>query len=230
MLTADIVQAFTDVITTETVADARLSRFIAKAIDYYSRYNGIITATTLDIVEDQTIYALPSDCLTVLSCYWWPMGEMFAELRAGAEQAFMLNQPSRYHLISERVIDDINQGEYIDRVVGYWEQRNKTIYIAPEPTANDSDGIVLLYAAKHSLNDAGDGYDYIPDEDLQIVCDLVVAEFLGSKSAEIAFEPDYSEGQSRVTKHFIPKALREHITMLRNSVRDKYGASAVAVG
>jgi len=230
VLIADIAQAFTDLVTTETVVSARLNRFIAKAVDYYSRYNPITTATEIDIVADTTIYNLPADCLTVISCYWWVMGEMFAELRAGAEQAFMLYRPVRYHLISERIIEDINQEQYIGRVVGYWEQRNKTIYIAPEPTAADEDGLVLLYAAKHAINAGGDGYDDIPDEDLAIVADLVVAEFLGSKSAEMIWEPDYSEGQSRVTKHFIPKHLREHITTLRNGVRDKYSVPAVAVG
>jgi len=229
VLIADIAQAFTDLVTTETVVSARLNRFIAKAVDYYNRYNPIITATELDVAADTTIYDLPADCLTVISCYWWPMGEMFAELRAGAEQAFMLYRPVRYHLISERIIEDINQGEYIGRVVGYWEQRNKTIYIAPEPTAADEDGLVLLYAARHVLNDDDDGYDYIPDEDLGLLTDLVVAEFLGSKSAEMAWEPDYSEGQSRVTRHFIPKHLREHITTLRYGVRDKYNVPAVAV-
>lgn len=230
MLLSDIVQAFTDVITTEVVASVRLNRLVTKAVDYYSRYNPMIVAAELDIVEGQTIYTLPSGCLNVISCYWWPTGEMFAELRAGAEQAFMLYRPSRYHLISERIIDDINQAAYIGRVVGYWEQRGKTIYIAPEPTANDVDGLVILYAAKHSLNVGGTGYDDIPSEDLGIFADLVVAEFLGSKSAEIAWEPDYSEGQSRVTKHFIPKQLREHITTLRDGVRDKYGKSAVSLG
>jgi len=231
VLISDIAQAFSDTITTEVVESARLNRLIGRAVAYYSRYNPIITATEIDIVDEQTIYALPADCLTVISCYFWPMGEMFAELRAGAEQAFMLYRPVRYHLISERIIEDINQGEYIGRVVGYWEQRNKTIYIAPEPTANDTDGLVLLYAAEHSLNDAGTGYDYIPDnEDLGILSDLVVAEFLGSKSAEMIWEPDYSEGQSRVTKHFIPKQLREYVTTLRSGVRDKYSVPAVAVG
>ena len=230
MLIADIAQAFVDLVTTETVVAARLNRFISKAVDYYSRYNPIITATELDVIADQVLYNLPADCLTVISCYYWPMGEMFAELRAGAEQAFMLYRPVRYHLISERIIEDINQGEYIGRVVGYWEQRNKTIYIAPEPTAADEDGLVLLYAAEHSLNAGLDGYDDIPDEDLGLVTDLVVAEFLGSKSAEMIWEPDYSEGQSRVTKHFIPKHLREHVTTLRNGVRDKYSVPAIAVG
>jgi len=230
VLIADIAQAFSDLITTETVASLRLNRFIAKAVDYYGRYNPVKTVTELDVVADQTIYNLPADCLTVISCYWWPMGEMFAELRAGAEQAFMLYRPVRYHLISERIIDDINQGEYIGRVVGYWEQRNKTIYIAPEPTANDTDALVLLYAAKHSLNVGGTGYDDIPDEDLGLFTDLVIAEFLGSKSAEMVWEPDYSEGQSRVTKHFIPKQLREYVSLLRDGVRDKYSAVAVTAG
>lgn len=230
MLIADIAQAFVYLVTTETVAAARLNWFIARAVDYYNRYNPIITATEIDIVADTTIYNLPSDCLTVISCYWWPMGEMFAELRASAEQAFMLYRPVRYHLISERIIEDINQGEYIGRVVGYWEQRNKTLYIAPEPTAADEDGLVLLYAAKHVINDDSDGYDTIPGEDLGLFADLVVAEFLGGKSAEMVWEPDYSEGQSRVTKHFIPKQLREYVTTLRSGVRDKYSVSAVAVG
>ena len=64
MLIADIAQAFVDLITTETVVAARLNRFISKAVDYYNRYNPIITATEVDVVADQTIYNLPSDCLT----------------------------------------------------------------------------------------------------------------------------------------------------------------------
>lgn len=229
MLLTTIRTAFTDRFTSETVDQSRLTRLIASAVSEYSRYNPRLRSTTLSTVADQVEYNLPSDCLWVLECYWWPMGEMFAELRAGAEQAYILQHPSRYHMVSDRVIDDINQSEHIQRTIARWEQRNKILVLGAEPSAGGTDDIALVYAAKHEINAGSTGYDTLPDEDLAIMADLTLSIYLQSRSAELALEPDWAEGLQRVTHHFASANLQAVIVQLRQALEGKYGGSVMGL-
>jgi len=164
----------------------------------------------------------------VLECYWWPTGELFAELRAGAEQAYVLQRPARVHMPSERVIDDINQSAYLSRIIGEWEQRNDTVSITPKPSASDDD-ILLVYAASHLINATATGYDTIPDEDLDIVADLTLAAYLKSRAVELALEPDYAEGIQKITKHFLPGNIANVVKELHRGIEGKYGGTGLAV-
>jgi len=183
----------------------------------------------MSTVADQAEYDLPDACMWVLECNWWPVGQLFAELRAGAEQAYILNKPSRIHMPSDRVIDDINQSAHIQRMKGTWEQRNRTIVIFPTPTAVGDEDLEIVYAALHIINDAALGYDTLPDEDLSILADLTLATYLQGRATEIALQPDYAEGLQRVTKSSMSGNLTEMIRQLRKGVEGKYGGVGVAV-
>jgi len=220
----------TDRITTETIATERLDRMIATAVREYSRYAPIIDSTFITTVADQTEYNLEAlNCLWVLSCLWWPVGQLFAELHAGAEQVYILNKPSRYHMPSERIIDNINQSAHIHAMQGFWEQRNQTLVISPAPTTAATDNLEITYAALHVLNADETGYDTIPDEDLDILADLATANYLQARMSEIALEADYAEGLQKLTVHYVPGNLRETIKVLRQGVKEKYGGTGVAI-
>jgi len=130
---------------------------------------------------------------------------------------------------SERVIDNINQEAHIKALQGTWEQRNQTLVIFPEPTAAGTTDLEIVYAAEHVLNDDEDGYDTIPDVDLDIIADLTTATYLQARMTEISLEPDYAEGLQRLTTHFLPSNLRETIRALRQEVKSKYGGTGRAV-
>ena len=231
MLLTDIQTAVTDRLTTETIVTARLNRFIAAAVREYSRYNPIISSTMLSTVSDQAEYDLSAlNCMQVLECYWWPIGQLFAELRAGAEQAYIMRQPYRYHMPSERVINDINQEAHISRLVGHWELRNQnTLVIYPTPTAASDEDLEIVYTSAHALNVGGTAYATIPDEDLDILADLTFALYLQARISEAALEPDYAEGLQRITTHFIGPNLQAAIRMLKQGVEGKYSGSGQAV-
>ena len=220
----------TDRLTTETISQERSDRLIASAVREYSRYAPIKSSTTITTVADQEEYDLSDlNCLWVLECQWWPAGQLFAELRSGAEQVYIPSEPSRYHMPSERVINDINQSALIKAMRGTWEQRNQTLVVFPTPSVASSESLEIVYAALHVLNDAETGYDTIPDEDLDIVADLATAVYLQASMSERALESDYAEGLQRVTAHFIPANLRQTIKELRQGVKDKNGGTGVGV-
>lgn len=229
MLLSTIREAVIDRFTTETIETERLNRFIASAVREYSRFNPRILGATMTTIADQATYDLPDACLWVIECYWWPIGELFAELRAGAEQAYVITKPSRLHMPSERIIDDINQEAHISRLLGHWEQRNDTIVVFPEPTAAADEDLEIVYAAEHVINVGGTGYDTIPDEDLDIIADVTLASYLQARSTEVVLEADYAEGLQRVTKRFIPGNIRATINELRSAMLGKYGGPGVAI-
>lgn len=229
MLLSTIREAVTDRFTTETIETERLNRLIAAAVREYSRFNPRIIELAISTVIDQETYDLPDACLWVIECYWWPIGQLFAELRAGAEQTYIMQKPSRVHMPSERIIDDINQEYHIERMMGQWEQRNDTLVIYPDPTAAGDEDLEIVYAAKHVLNDAETGYDTIPSEDLDIVADVTLAIYLQARNTEISLEADYAEGLQRITKRFIPGNLRATVRELRSGLLGKYGGQGGVV-
>jgi len=220
----------TDRITTETIATECLDRMIANAVREYSRYNPVVASTKISTIADEEEYDLSAlNCLWVLECDWWASGQLFAEMRAGAEQMYLLNRTSRYHMPSDRVIDNINQSAHIRATKGTWVQRNKTLIIFPTPASAGDDDLEIVYAALHVLNTAEDGYDTLPDEDLDIIADLTTAVYLQARMNESALEADYAEGLQKLTAHFIPGNLLATTQRLHRGVEGKYGGSGIAI-
>ena len=165
----------------------------------------------------------------VLDCFWWPGGNITAELLSGSEQAFVAPDPVAYHQPSNRLINDINQSAQIKSLRGTWEQRNRTIVLFPKPSVAGTDDIVVIIGALHILNVTYSRYDTIPDEDLDIIADLTTASYLSARASEMALEPDYKEGLQSITRHFAVSSIREAITLLNSGLLAKYGGGSVAV-
>jgi hypothetical protein len=105
--------------------------------------------------------------------------------------------------------------------------RNKKLCLSPIPTASGT-VVPVEYARAHGINAGLTGYDSIPDDDLEIIRDLVVAEIVHSRMVQHSIEPDYVEGLQTVTKRFVPGNARQAIQELRSACIAKYGASVVA--
>ena len=74
LLLTDIQEGVRDRYTSTTITDAKLDRFIASAVRYYSRWNPYIQSTSFSTVIDQQAYNLPAGCVGVLEVLWLPMG------------------------------------------------------------------------------------------------------------------------------------------------------------
>jgi len=222
--------AVQDRYATETILIPKLNRLIGAAVRFYSRYNPYLKTTNFDTVYEQQLYDLPADCMQdyIHSVDYWPSGGLSYELSAANEYATLYRRPASYDLISERVIEDIKQEQYIKRVRGQWQIENGQIELWPVPGATATT-VYVTYGSVHALNEAGTAYTTIPAEDLEIIRDLTVAEIIEGKRAEFAVEPDYAEGLARHTKHFIPGAVDATVKYLRDKCIQKYGSTAVAV-
>jgi len=226
-------QAVRDNYTLETVSTTVLDRRIAAAVREYSRYNPRPIDATFTTIADQAAYTLDVEnpVLGVAAVLWFPSGEVYNELKASSEILYLLKQPGHYLLTSHRVIDDINESAHIAALNGDWEWREGTKEIILNPTPVQSgDTVTVVYWTGHALNEEEDGYDTIPDEDVDIIRDLTVAELLTKAQIEAAATPDYREGAEGVTSHFMGTNLGQAIDRLRGRLIGKYGGSAIVVG
>lgn len=227
---ADIYTAVRDRLTTESFTTSQLNKMIAAGVRDYSRWNPVMVDYAFETVAGDNEYVLPANCLFVVDCWWFPGGGLLDE-----EEMYVLSPGtvlslSNYNFPSHQVIDDINQ-EAANRISrGHWESEkgSRVIKLFPEP---DSAGIEvdIRYASPHVLNGAADGYDTIPDEDLEILADLVVARHLETRAAEMALEPDYQLAMQRETFRSVPRNALLVAEQLRQGVRQKYGGSGAAL-
>jgi hypothetical protein len=230
MLISDISTIVTDRITTETIATDKLNRCIAEAVRQYSRYNPIITTVLLSTLVDQASYSLAAyHAMIVIDCFWWPGGQITDVFLSGHESVFLEPDPVYYHQPSGRVINQINGDAQSEAWLGKWEQQGQNIVISPTPTVDGANDLEVICGCLHIINADGTAYTTIPDEDLGILADLTTAVYLQSRAAELALEPDYAEGQQRVTHHYQPTTLHATVRELQRSVIDKYGGAGLAV-
>ena len=227
----DIYTAVRDRLTTESFTASQLNKMIAAGVREYSRWNPLMVDYTFQTEAADNEYDLPDDCLFVLDCWWFPSGELLDE---GEEEDVLslgtLTSLSPYNFPSHRVIDDINKEAANRAARGQWESEkgSRVIKLFPEPTEAGSD-VDIRYASPHVLNEAEDGYDTVPDEDLEILADLVVARHLETRAAEMALEPDYQLAMQRETFRSVPRNAVMMAEQLREGVRQKYGGSGAAL-
>jgi len=226
MLVSAIKTAVTDYLTTETISDEKMARLIAAAVRFYSNYNPVYKRHTFTTTPDERLYDLPSDCVMVFNVDYW-LSEITSTIN---DDSYIRGETSvltddSYDLFSERIIRDIKRQELITRVRGQWEIENKKLALYPVPSSAME--VSIDYGALHSLSSGN--YATIPDEDLDIMRDLTLAEILSSRMIEVSIEPDYAEGLQRITKRFIPENAAEVIARLRSKCTMKYSKPAVMV-
>ena len=220
----DIKTAVTDKLTTEVIDDVRLDRLIAAAVRFYSRFNPVIKSAVLDAMAAQQDYDTEVDCVLVTDVTWWPNGEPVTTVNVGQEYLntllFQGRAPDRadYVVRNEKVIlrDDMTKA--------HWQQIGKKIRLWPIPTA-DHTSIPYEYTAMHVLDEYGEAYGTVPNEDLEIMRDLTLAEYLEGRATEAALEPDYAEGMQSTKKSFIPQNIASQIARLTSELIAKYGST-----
>ena len=209
-----------------------LNRHIAAAVREYSRWNPRILETTLTTILNTTLYSLASvsNLIGVKDVRYLPEGVYTTESYLLSENVFLSAQPERYHIWSQRVIDDIEQAESIGRLAGQWYYRRATneLKLADNPSAGDT--ITLFYYASHVLNGTSTGYDTIPSDDLDIIIDLTLARIYRGLALTAAGQPDYREGQESESFKNVATNIESEIARLTEGVKAKYGSGAFDVG
>ena len=209
-----------------------LNRHIAAAVREYSRWNPRILETTLTTILNTTLYSLASvsNLIGVKDVRYLPEGVYTTESYLLSENVFLSAQPERYHIWSQRVIDDIEQAERIGRLAGQWYYRRATneLKLADNPSAGDT--ITLFYYASHVLNGTSTGYDTIPSDDLDIIIDLTLARIYRGLALTAAGQPDYREGQESESFKNVATNIESEIARLKSGVVQKYGSGAFDVG
>ena len=213
------------------VSQTSLNRHIAAAVREYSRWNPRILETTLTTILNTTLYSLASvaNLIGVKDVRYLP-GGYTTESYLLSENVFLSAQPDRYHIWSQRVIDDIEQAESIGRLAGQWYYRRATnqLKLADNPSAGDT--ITLFYYASHVINVGATGYDTIPSDDLDIIIDLTLARIYRGLALTAAGQPDYREGQESESFKNVATNIESEIARLTEGVRHRYGSGAFAVG
>jgi hypothetical protein len=215
------------------VNQTTLNRHIAAAVREYNRWNPRILESTVTVIADTTLYslALLTGITDIKEVRYFPGGTYYSESRVQSENVFLSAQPERYHVWSQRIIDDIEQAESIKMLSGQWYYRKATnqLKIADTP-ASGGDTITIFYYASHVINDGGTGYDTIPDDDLDIIVDLALARIYRGLALTAAGTPDYREGQESETFNHVAQNIESEIARLTEGVRHKYGSGAFDVG
>lgn len=225
MLLTTIRQAIADLYTSETFTATKLNRFIALAVNYYSRYNPIPTDYSFTTVADDNNYDMPTGCIGIQKVIYPAISISNISANYGTDFTRLQHSPV-YNEPSLYVIGDINEGAYIDQYKGHWEYRavGNDLIIDPTPAAGTI--VNVTYWKKHTLNGGSTGYDNIPDEDLEIIASLTLAQIMESKALEASLEPDTQEGLEKITVHFIAGTAYSTIDNLRAKVTEKYGAGS----
>ena len=196
----------------------RINTLVQRAVDYYSLFRPYVIDTTLDISEDVSWYALPSDCMRVLELEY-RTAEGVSDEVVNTQYPWMYegwDSPALTMIRNELI------ARYDELGVGVWEQVNWTLsretgqYVILYPTPDEDDTIDLRYVATHVRS--GADFDTIPSEDADIILDYVVGLILRKKATQIAQGiVDYRAGQTRTVRN--PETMRRVARERLESVR-----------
>ena len=222
LLTA--IRAAVTAVYPEDVTAANSDIATKTAVQRYSGYNPVYYVGSLDLVADTYEYAKPDDMLSLCTTQWWPLeDDNFTAYLNLTSNAFP--PVGRKRQVSMTVINSIIRGDYFNRTAGEINVRGSYLYVSPTPSAALT--IALVYTKYHVLNDGGTGYDTIPDEDLEIIRDLVMYELLKARSLEAAMTDNYAEASSKTDVRGVIADVRMAQAQLLESVRNKYSVPIV---
>ena len=224
---ADILTEFRLIYTARTLSDATIKMLTRRAVRYYSRFNPIMAAGEITTVALQQAYDVEDDCASVAEVEWWPSGSPYAALSFNAAAEFLPEAETNDWSLSTRIRRNIKSSLQADHVRGRWTMYNRQIKLWPIPDTDDTT-IDYTYYTLHSLT-AADGspiaheYTYIPADDMDILVDLIRAEWLLMNAGEEAIETDYSEGFGSEKRSHIPQNAARLARELRRGVALRYG-------
>jgi len=222
---ADVRTLFNDIYQLESLTGTQFARWLARAVRLYSRYNPAVIRDELETEVGKAIYELPDDCMMVKSVLYKPdSAANDLSLTDGAlhrRRGFARNRPS------ELLVD-----QWYDQTGLVAPRETWTVesgYIIFEEGFAAVETLELIYCAEHALDEEGETYDTIPAQDIDILADLVLADILEHKAANVGATEDYAEGLERITvSNIVPNATAS-VESLRSGLLRKYGPLMVIV-
>jgi len=223
-ITNDILDALVDAGGSgDDFPEARLNRYIERAVRLYSGLKPYRRTGTLTTVADQDVYSLPSDCMTLVDCQYrnstveeWKeyTDELFPFMHADYDYpALTLVRNALLH-----AYDTVGQGYWKQITVPTSLQAGQRVMLYPPPD-DSGDSIDIVYWAQHPL--VASDYPTIPDWHVPHIVDLVVSYGLERLATEIDKGPhDFDEGQTRVRWMGGGNNLRRAAYRLRQRVMD----------
>lgn len=225
---ANVTQRVADRYTYETVETNRLKRTIAAAVTWYNRYAPRTRIGEITTVADQENYARPSDCPLggVETVYWFPGIDFVGYVDLQEVWADVLEYDPAHP--SEQIMDAMNRGYLRRAQLGAWDMREGEIVLIPTPTTAGRI-VYFQYEGQHELNGGGTAYETIPDEHLEVITILAIAELLEDQGLGNLPKPDYSDGLVQMRRRHIPKAIREEAKYLRRVAAAELSRSPAVV-
>jgi hypothetical protein len=202
---------------TETLTATEWYRWLAMAVREYSRWAPRRLETTFTTVYGQSEYDLVTGCVRVLECEWPASAQALSVLDTDPPTA----SGAARLMPSLALIDDVNDSAWALATRNQWEQWGTVLHLDPLPQGAET--VRYRYSAVHVLNADGTGYDTIPDEDLDLVVDLALAELLTARAQEAALEPDYRLGLASESYRDVSERALAQADALRKRVIAKYG-------
>ena len=219
MLITDITQAVEDR-WTPTVAAAKMNRLIDAAVRFYSRFNPLeVAGYEFDTEADVAVYDMPAACIAVKEVIY-PYSA--ANVNTGSDSILSTGPIEPYNEPSIGVIKDINQDAYLGRTMGYWYYRSVSTELVLDPMPSGATTVRVTYYAKHSKNAGSTAYTTVPDTDLELIRDLVVADLVEAAGSEMATMPDYTEGLEKEAFGKVGGNSFAVAEQLRQKVSDRY--------
>ena len=205
--------------TRESLSGTVWEDYIARGVGEYSRWNPLRVAESFETEPEETDYDLPDDCLVVYAVYWDPYGHLTAATYAPFDSVQRTGMKKT--MPSLGIISNINETEWARHFRGKWTVYGKTLVLDPMPQSEVE--VHYTYGALHP--EEGDSYDTLPDEDRDLVCDLVLYELYGDRGHEMALEPDYTTGLMRESFAKIQENVSAVRSALLERIQGKYGGS-----
>lgn len=216
--------------------DTAIKRFIARAVKLYSRYAPYYKDGTLTTVADQDLYALPNDCVKLVSCDYrlcavpWLTGlDEYVGLVSTQFPYWFQDYEFRSLIIArDKLLQVHNElGKGVWRQITYTTSYAGGQYVILCPPPADAGGTIdIRYTCLHPRQ--ADDYFTIPAADSEDIEKLTVALMLDAKANLLEQRPqDYDAGTTRVRWGAGPEGLRKRAAGLKGEVLTKFRGVAV---
>ena len=205
---------------TGRITDAKIDRLIDAAVRFYNRFNPLeVAGYEFDTEADVAVYDMPAACIAVKEVIY-PYSA--ANINTGTDSILSTGPAVPYNEPSVGVIKGINADAYLGRTMGRWYYRSVSTELVLDPMPSGATTVRVTYYAKHSKNAGSTAYTTIPDTDLELLRDLVVADLVEAEGAELATMPDYTEGLEKEAFGRVGGNSFAVAEQLRQKVRDRY--------
>jgi len=220
---ADARTLFNEMYMIEELTSTQFERWLARAVRYYSRYNPVLVHEDLTTEVGERTYELPDDCMLVKSIMYVPdpaANEMSMESESlHRKRGVSSNRPSE--LLIKQVYDQTG----LTMPEEVWEVEGANVVFEDGFAAIET--LDIAYYALHVLDEEEEAYETIPAQDIDILVDLVMADILGHRAANMGATEDYDEGLEHIIVSKIVSNTAISVERLRSELIRRYGTTAV---